>query len=631
MKKKIYSLSLILWFFSSELPAQTDSVFAHISPINISAERQDLLSSGLKQFSPDSSLQSYFRNASLGDLLAAQSGIFIKSYSPGGVSSPSFRGTGSGHTAVLWQGFNLQNPMHGGVDFSLIPVGMADKIRIQPGGASALFGSGAMGGIIYLSSVPHYGAGQKISVSAETGSFGQRGLSARFLSGADQSSTSVAFFRQDAENDFRYVKPGGISARFDHGAFSRTGITLSQSFRINPRQQLHLHLWYFDSPRQLPPTAQQNDQNLRSALIWERNAERTFFLIRSGYFSDKIGYADSVSGIFSQSRSAVLTTESEARVILSGSDIIQAGANFSYLRATADGYGKERFNESNAALFGSYKHIFPNSLNLVASIRQGFRNQIALPVVPAIGLEKTWNERLVWRMHAGRNYRLPTFNDLYWKPGGNPDLLPESGFSSETGLTYHMPVGQGRVTGDVTLFHSRIKDWILWLPGGSFWKPDNVQLVWSRGVEAGISSSAFRLGNWTIEGKINYQWVKSTRQNKLSAWDDGVNRQLIYIPEHNVQAFSIFSFKGVWFSYNHTYSGKRYITSDHSSGLPSYHLGRMGTGKSWTWRHYMMSCSLNVGNIWNTAYQVVAGYPMPLRNYTLRLDLFFDKPSEIKQ
>ena len=27
--------------------------------------------------------------------------------------------------------------------------------------------------------------------------------------------------------------------------------------------------------------------------------------------------------------------------------------------------------------------------------------------------------------HYGTGFRYPTFNDLYWQPGGNPDLEPE--------------------------------------------------------------------------------------------------------------------------------------------------------------------------------------------------------------
>ncbi|MDX2245452.1 MAG: TonB-dependent receptor plug domain-containing protein [Bacteroidia bacterium] len=619
MKKKVY-LFLTFAVLFSETRAQGDSLYISVSPVIIQAERADLFATGMKQITPDSLLKAEFRHSTLGEFLAAQSGIFIKNYSPGGISSPSFRGTGSGHTAVLWQGFNLQNPMHGIVDFSMIPLGLADQIRIQPGGASALFGSGAMGGIIHLSTLPRYNSGFGLSVSPEVGSFDQYGLSLRLSAGLPNLSSSVSFFRQVAENDFPYIKPGDIKSRFVHSAFTRTGMTISQSFRVNLRQQLHFHFWYFDSPRQLPPSALQHDQNLRSALIWERSGTRSFLRIRTGFFEDRIQYSDSVSSVFSESKSAVLTTEAEARFILSKKDIIQVGGNFSRQHAQSDGYGNGSFWETNSAFFGSYKHIFPQNMELVTSLRQGFHNRVPLPLIPAIGLEKSWPKGISGRIHLGRNYRLPTFNDLYWQPGGNPALLPESGFSSEAGMAYTRPVAQGTFRSDITVFHSRIKDWILWLPGGSFWHPDNVQLVWSRGLEAELSSRQ-RRRNWIYEGKIDYQWVKSTRQNKLSILDQGVNKQLIYVPEHNLQGLLFLSYKNLWFSFQHSFTGKRYTTSDNSSALPAYHLNRLSAGKSWYWKNTCLTTSFRINNLFNTSYEVVAGHPMPLRSFSLRLEI----------
>lgn len=66
---------------------------------------------------------------------------------------------------------------------------------------------------------------------------------------------------------------------------------------------------------------------------------------------------------------------------------------------------------------------------------------------------------------VSRNYRFPTLNDLYFLPGGNPDLKNEQGFSYDAGISFD--VGKEKVyklSGGMNWFDSYIEDWIIWLP-----------------------------------------------------------------------------------------------------------------------------------------------------------------------
>ena len=69
--------------------------------------------------------------SSLSDLLIQHSPVFIKTYGPGGTSTASFRGTTASHTLVLWNGFQLNAPSLGQVDFSTIPVILADDVSLN--------------------------------------------------------------------------------------------------------------------------------------------------------------------------------------------------------------------------------------------------------------------------------------------------------------------------------------------------------------------------------------------------------------------------------------------------------------------------------------------------------------------
>ena len=76
--------------------------------------------------------------------------IYIKNYGNNMSAGISMRGTGSEHTAVNWNGININNPMLGVAAFSSLYLNLSDQLYIQPGGNSATGGSGAIGGSINL-------------------------------------------------------------------------------------------------------------------------------------------------------------------------------------------------------------------------------------------------------------------------------------------------------------------------------------------------------------------------------------------------------------------------------------------------------------------------------------------------
>ena len=58
--------------------------------------------------------------------------------------------------------------------------------------------------------------------------------------------------------------------------------------------------------------------------------------------------------------------------------------------------------------------------------------------VPAFFADYLLSERgnVVAKASVSRNFRFPTLNDLYFLPGGNPDLKNETGVQYEAGLSF---------------------------------------------------------------------------------------------------------------------------------------------------------------------------------------------------
>ena len=84
---------------------------------------------GVKSTITDSLTKHILQQQNLAQLLAYSSPLNIKVYGQGQLATTGFRGAGAQHTAVLWNGINLQNSMNGQTDFSMFPVDFADEVR----------------------------------------------------------------------------------------------------------------------------------------------------------------------------------------------------------------------------------------------------------------------------------------------------------------------------------------------------------------------------------------------------------------------------------------------------------------------------------------------------------------------
>jgi iron complex outermembrane receptor protein len=128
---------------------------------------------GYKKINIDSSLLKNYSHSSLGELLSATSVIFVKSYGMGGTATPSFRGTGASHTQITWNSINLNNPMLGQSDLSLMPSGLADEIKVYFGGASMMLNSGGTGGTINIETKPVWKKQTSVTLNPGLGSYGR--------------------------------------------------------------------------------------------------------------------------------------------------------------------------------------------------------------------------------------------------------------------------------------------------------------------------------------------------------------------------------------------------------------------------------------------------------------------------
>ena len=615
---------------SSAQQALTDSV--HRLPIvEILDNRQPASNPGLYQlhFSSSSSGRSA---QSLADVLSRNTASFIRQYSPGTLASPSIRGTGAAHTALVWNGLNLQSSMNGQLDLSLIPSLLFDQFSLQMGAGSASWGTGAIGGTIFLESdlsQPH------LRIIQNTGSWGfrQSAIDIGYSHGGVAIRTRL--FQTVATNDFRFHNTalyGAPLQRQINAMQKMHGWMQDVYLKTGTYSRLQLSVWGQSAVRHIPPiatipmaNAYQEDVSWRNSVVWKRTTNSWDFTSRAAFLQEQIQFVDTLSQLNARNTANSYIGEAEAgKNFLSGNLRIQTGANATVSQAKSPGYGNGWKRQERLAIFASLRaRIFKNRVESLLQVRQEWFNGKAAPFIPSLSASYVLTKKLRLRGQLSRTFRLPTLNDLFWQPGGNPELQPEQGLSMEAGLHYALHWRHIQLNLRSGVFSSRIKNWILWMPSSSFWKPENVHQVFSRGEEVACDFS------WKINKSSGFdmasalQFVNVSPENVAATSSVKQGRQLVYVPHLTWNGRAAFHHQHTDVEITSTYTGIRYTTSDNSTSLPAFLLFNASVSQEILLMRHQATAFIQVSNLFNVNYQAIAWRPMPLRSVMAGISFAF--------
>lgn len=159
---------------------------------------------GYKVVTVDSSLMSDRNTATIAELMAGTSPVFIRSYGQGGLATASVRGASASHTQVLWNGMNINSPMPGQTDLSLVPVYFIDRVDVLPGAGSLFHTAGGLGGSINLESESLTPKSFGVELMQEAGSFDTYRSFGKINLGSNSVQSSTRLFYIASQNDFKF-------------------------------------------------------------------------------------------------------------------------------------------------------------------------------------------------------------------------------------------------------------------------------------------------------------------------------------------------------------------------------------------------------------------------------------------
>lgn len=597
---------------------QADTVYK-LPAIEVVGGRVASVSAGSHVQVMDSATLRLYSTTNLARLLDGQASVIIRSYGPGGSASLSSRGLQATQSVVTWEGINLSSPTLGSTDLSMMPVFAFDNISMHYGGGSAIAGSGALGGTLSLSANDCFKQPLSMRMQVTGGSFGNLSSAFRMTAGNETLSYSLMVAANRSENNFKYTDLNGRKVNLKNAAYNSINAMQRIGWKISAGQLITLSGWYQASGRDIPATLvmtqsdqHQDDKALRLSLQYRWLKINSMFTSGVAFVHEYMHYTDATSHT-----DAVYITETYSSNIgykaeLIKRTIVDAGITGRVLVADVPSYDGTK-SRSEMALYVALIRKFPLiNWESVINFRQDLVAGYKVPFCPSMGAEGRIKGKLGGRVNLSRNFRVPTLNDRFWQPGGNPDLDPESSYNMEAGLTYKVGDTQQYFSGEFCLqaYSAWIRDMILWVPSTtSVWSPQNIEKLWSRGVEASPMLKYVK-GKWNSRVNLNYTWSPSTFTG--SETTDGSNgNQLIYIPLHTVKGSLRIEYGKSMFQVSGVAESRRFTRKDNGEWLPAFGLLSLSCGRSLNIRNTKLTFKFDISNLLNTSYQAVKYYPAP--------------------
>ena len=631
---------------------------------------------GVQQTRIDSTQLRESISLSMADVLTFNSSIFVKSYGRATLSTVAFRGTSPSHTQVTWNGMKLSNPMLGMTDFSTIPSYFIDDASLLHGTSSVNETGGGLGGAVKLSTTPANTQGFKLQYIQGIGSFRSFDEYLRLAWGNEHWQTSTRLSLATSPNDFKYVNRDKKLNIYDDemniidqyypternhsGAYRDLHILQEAYYNTGRGDRFGLSAWYINSNRELPILTtdysedtkfdnRQREQTFRGILTWDHHRTSWRVGASGGYVHTTLKYdylRDPGNGTMTpmtRSRSRVNTLYARAE----GEYYIGSKWLFTANLAAHQHFVESRdkniilqqgdkaivgYNQARVELSGSVSAKWrPNDrLGVSVVLREEMFGDRFAPIIPALFVDYVASRRgnVIVKASASRNHRFPSLNDLYFLPGGNPELRNERGWSYDAGAEFTIgKEGLYRLHGSVSWFDSYIHDWIMWLPTTKgFFSPRNVKDVHAYGVELKASGYVTLGRGWRVDADANYSWTPSINcGEKLSEADRSVGRQLPYVPLHTATINGRLSWRGWAFNYKWCYYSERYTMSSNdftlTGKLPEYFMSNISLEKalSFSWADLTIKGSIN--NLFDEEYMSVLSHPMPGINFQLLVNI----------
>lgn len=599
------------------------------------------------------------------DALRYFSGLQIKDYGGvGGLKTVNIRSMGTNHVGVFYDGIELGNAQNGTVDLGRFSLDNMETVTMYNGQKSAIFQPakdfGSAGSIYLQSRVPSFADNENDHVKAtfKTGSFGLINPAVLWehkLSDRIGTSFSAEYMSSTGKYKFSYRKQDG----YDTTAVRKNGDVNALRIEAGLHGKINSGYWraktyLYNSERGYPGAVVRNkfshedrqwDTNFFTQGAFKKDLTGRYSIMANvKYAYDYLHYlADpnkDESLMFTDNhyyQHEVYASLANRIGITSWWDVsVSADYQFNLLNADLKDFAyPRRHTQMLAAATAVNLEKFKFQVSVLGTFVQEHVNEevTAAPDksewTPAAAMSyKPFDDiDLNFRSFYKRIFRMPTLNDLYYTFVGNVYLKPEFTNQYNIGAVYKksfdgMSFRNIELQADV--YYNEVENKIVATPTSNFfrWTMVNLGKVEIRGIDFAFQSG-WLFGDVTMNTRMNYTYQKA--QDFTDPEAEFYGGQIPYIPWHSGSAVVNLNWRKWEANYSFIYTGKRYTSQ---ANIPVNYQQPWYTSDFSLARRILLKtgelkATLEVNNMFNQQYEVVACYPMPGINFKFILQYSF--------
>ena len=444
---KLASLGLLAAAVSQSLYAQSDIETIVVTGARTPIQKQHL--SGTVNII-DSEQITASQAQDVAELLRGMAGISIsQSGGRGSLNELRVRGTESNHILVLIDGVEINDLGQGGLaNFAHINLENIDRIEILKGAQSALWGSGAVGGVINI-----------ISKTGQT----ERGTSLRLELG-DASSRRISASSQNRVGDVNYSvsvshsetdgQNISLQGNEDDG-YENSQLHANADWRISATQSLKVNLRYQDARNDFDsfgPSDADNHTNVKQLggkLVWQHQPTNTNWDQQIGLHfnqNDNTSYTEGDFNSATDSERLKLFWQGQLAYSDNGSLTValeHLSEDFEQ-RGLVSFFGDPNQQQNNHinSVVADVLHHLTQSISLTTSIRHDANSEFDDATTYRAGLTYRSSEQVKWFVSYGTAVKNPTFTEIFgFVPAsfvGNLNLQPERAKTWEVGSQFKL-------------------------------------------------------------------------------------------------------------------------------------------------------------------------------------------------
>jgi len=610
---------------------------------------------------------------SVADALRYFSGIQLKDYGGvGGIKTVNIRSMGTHHLGISYDGVQLGNAQNGQIDLGQFSLDNVEEITLYNGQKSAIFQPasdfGNAGAIYIRTKEPDFsmkhGAAHpyRLKFRAQYGSsdmFRFTTLWEQKLSAAVSSSVSAGFLTASGKYKFHYERcyPDGTTA-WDTTAVRQNGDIHAERLEVNLFGRLYQGSWQlkgyvYNSARGIPGAIvnnvwrrgeRQQDLNTFVQAAYDKNIGERFstrWLAKYAYYNTHYENRDST-------QLPVNNRYKQQELYISTANVLELLPNwsaslsydFKWNKLDADiyhfAYPTRLSNLVSLATAIDYKHLKAQCSVLATFINDKTNydhSQITsrhsyFNLTPAlfINIYPFSGTFFSMRAYVKKNFRMPTFNDLYYTDIGNANLVPESAIQYDLGFALNKHFDRGIIRHAAMHFdayYNTIHDKIVAYPKGQQfrWTMLNLGKVHIKGID--VEAEADCRMRHDIIATLRAQYTYQDARDVTDPADSYYQHQIPYIPWHSGSAIIGLAWKNWNLNYSFIYAGERYDEQENIiyNHMEPWYTNDLSLAYDMNLKHSKLRIQADVNNILDQDYEVIVNYPMPGRNYAVTLSV----------